>query len=134
MKRLNGWQRLWVVFTVAWLAIDAASIWDEWKIIHQMNAQAADKEAAYLKEAAGIKSPIPNNEEWHYSCLITNSPDNTCKLWMLQSDAKQLRKTAANRMDRFWTWPVIGASIPPLIYLAGWSFAWIIAGFRRKPA
>ena len=129
---LNGWRRLWVVVSVFGLVITLAGVGIFWPqreagITVDLNSPACKAWRDLPDGFFPDKSP-----EWKEECYSLRS-FLYYKHVNLRSETDYDSYLLKVRMKAFIvglaTWIVAAL----LIYLSGWSVAWVVRGFREKP-
>ncbi len=128
---LNGWQRVWVVFSVITLILAFMFVFSEWpqesrKIIRDIGMSECDSLFLFPEGFVPLDSPNPNKPCYELSRLMYYSGVSINSLDDYFDFVKQ--KKIYFSLSVFSTW--LGSMAT--LYLLGWSFAWINKGFRKE--
>lgn len=145
--KLNGWQRVWIVFSVAWVIAfgflyvsshqSEEKVYYDWAndLIGYLIEQSPDLRGHTLASVRSAYSDLsdrqlvdtlhekylPKHPAYGYGFAKIDSKhrlDGGAQLGALAFDSK-------------FGWLAAALGIPVLVYLAGFAVAWIRAGFRR---
>lgn len=161
VKNLNGWHRVFIVFVIAWIGVTGYSLWLEFpkdQIFEQrIEAEAQnliDKELAGIQ---AIEDPAKKQREFEPLCSKVEIPRSECEQFFkspnklsfemailethlrrplmpakvaelkankVQGLKDQQAEVALDHLIRVTVYPFI-------VYLIGFSVAWIRAGFKQ---
>lgn len=144
--KLNGWQRAWVVFSVAWLLGVSILHLSKWQSEAEMYHNWANELIAYLAEQdPTLKSHSPESVRSAYADISDKDliqalhkdylPKHPAyRYGFSEIDLKYSSESLlsiGNPSGILLRWLVIAFAAPLLVYLAGLSVAWIRGGFKH---
>lgn len=137
MKRLGGWHRLLMVFSLLYLLAVACFVWMrfpiEKNVIHtdEIYTIMAPRSVSKLTSTGGeIPIEMPNGHVLHLPAstsveemkVVVQDYANALRLSM-----ERQRRSLLRRALLAWVIPV------GMLYLLGWAAHWVYLGFQREP-
>lgn len=146
--RLNGWQRLWVVVTVIWLAISGILLWQMWsqRETGEVYLDLEGRELRSEERPDALKTIVQRmidagEPEDRIASVIREYPPEvvivdrgTENIFPPGTDPKTAAAIVRHR--RNVTWARLGAIwlLPPLVFYGfGSCVGWVYRGFKRSP-
>jgi hypothetical protein len=147
LRLLNGWQRLWVVCSAAFLIYQAG--------MQPLVESNRHREALFgLYKEARLEFSVPHCKDYQTSPFATLSepkgnelnPTNCAHIWRTRAQSsnperpyleEDLEKNIDDSVSRVWRWQVLFGLIQAfvfsaLLYFAGWIISWIHRGFKQN--
>ena len=144
--KLNGWQRLWVVISLLWLAsvatytfytfankLSEPEIYHSWanELIGYLISNVSDLTGYSVTSLRSKYSDLSDKKliEALNEKYINDATEPWIFLSVEKIAAKYEEKLTSKQDD--YLFPAMVALIPPiLIYLLGWAFVWVRNGFK----
>lgn len=139
--KLNGWQRLWIVISILWAVSVAgytftskqseSEIYHSWAndLIGYLVTQASDLKGYSITSLRSKYSDISDKElvEALHKKYIGKHP--AYSYGFSEIDAKYEGKIKGE--TNLLLYVIVALALPILIYLVGWSVAWVRNGFKN---
>jgi preprotein translocase subunit SecG len=140
--KLNGWQRLWVVISLLWVASvltytitnkqSESEIHHNWAndLIGYLISQVSDLKDYSVTSLRSKYSDLSDKElvEALHKKYIEKHP--AYRFGFSEIDAKYEGKVSGKKGNLF-TYILVALFFPISIYLLGWAFAWVRSGFKK---
>jgi hypothetical protein len=147
VKQLNGWQRVWIVFSAAWVialgVLYVSSHQSDEKMYHDW---ANDLIAYLIEQSPDLRGHTVTSVRSKYSDLSDKQlvdalhekylPEHPAYSYGFAEIDSRYRTdgrvhVGAHAFDSRVGWLATALGLPVLLYLAGFSIAWIRAGFHH---
>jgi len=138
--KLNGWQRLWVVFSsllfIPAVLLTVSSLPGNKEVMDDLEIQLREKGALDLFEILSVENLLNGKSVKDSEKEFNSTPDKT-KIVLDEANIQRLYNEVKTKKILGYL-QVIGAgltiwlALASSIYLLGWSVGWIVRGFRKQ--
>lgn len=147
MKTFNGWQRLWVVASVIWLATVSVMAWNTRLSEQALYHDWARELLAYLvQQAPELKGHSVESARAVYSDLSDKDlidalhrrflPLHPAYEYGFAGIDEKYGSLLPSRTDfpyvPWLRWLVLAVGLPALVYIGGLAFVWVRRGFEKS--
>ena len=147
--KLNGWRRLWIVLSIAWIvAVSTSYVASRGSTDKQYHDWGNELIAYLIEQSPELRGQSITSVRSTYSDMSNKQivtairdkylPKHPAYSYGFAEIAKKYReidRTESSEIDLrdAITWIAAALGIPILLYLAGLAVAWVRAGFRHTP-
>ena len=145
--KLNGWQRLWIVVSIAWIVAVGASyvssrgsedkLHHDWSndLIVYLIEQSSELHGQSVKSVRSAYSDLSDKQlvEALHDKYLPKHPAYSYGFAEIDKKYRALDRAEIGRtgLRGSLAWLAAALGIPVLVYLAGFAVAWVRAGFRH---
>lgn len=131
--QLNGWMRLWIVFSVSWLILIGSLAYEDLSTLYKERKYEISKEgigtAIFIFSDKQSKYDVEEYFEKNRRPLLVDNPQN----YVGKIDDSPYKEYIEENVTKAIVEYIKLALIPILgLLVLGWSIAWIIRGFKMK--
>jgi hypothetical protein len=142
VRKLNGWQRLWVVVCVVWALVVTGFLLTGLKVRADVDRWHEEITADYESKIVELQNPVKNKGERTHSFLYELNTRDFRTIDEVKSARRHVEADYIDQLENlhwfqakqigaaFAWWVFSGA----LVYGLGLTLNWVCQGFRPKPA